>query len=44
MDWYLCAQNDWSVYHDTSRIATFVQKGKITTEQYQSITGEAYTA
>lgn len=44
MDWYAAAQNDWSVYHDTSRIAKYVQFKKITPEQYQSITGEPYTA
>lgn len=44
MDWFLAAQNDWDVYHDTSRIKKFVTYNKITPEQYQEITGEPYTA
>jgi uncharacterized XkdX family phage protein len=44
MDWMVFAQNDWSVYHDTTRIGVYVQKGKITPEQYQQITGQAYVA
>lgn len=44
MDWYLAAQNDWSVYHDKTRIAKFVVYNKITADQYQQITGEPYTA
>jgi uncharacterized XkdX family phage protein len=42
MDWFLFAQNDWDVYHDSTRIATYVQKGKITVDQYQQITGLTY--
>jgi uncharacterized XkdX family phage protein len=44
MDWQLFAQNDWDVYHDPTRIAMYVQKGKITADQYQTITGQPYTA
>lgn len=44
MDWYVAAQNDWDVYQDKSRIAKFVQFEKITTVQYQEITGEPYVA
>lgn len=44
MDWFLAAQNDWDVYHDTSRIAKYVSFNKITPDQYQEITGEPYTA
>jgi uncharacterized XkdX family phage protein len=42
MDWFQYAKNDWEVYHDTNRIRQYVLKGKITPEQYQTITGEAY--
>jgi uncharacterized XkdX family phage protein len=42
MDWFTVCKNDWEVYHDSTRIGMFVQKGKITPEQYQQITGEAY--
>lgn len=42
MDWLLAAQNDWSVYHDPTRIAKFVQFNKITPEQYAEITSLAY--
>jgi uncharacterized XkdX family phage protein len=44
MDWYQYAKSDWEVYHDSSRIKMYVQKGKITSEQYQAITGEPYLA
>lgn len=44
MDWFLVAKNDWDVYHDKNRIGMFIQKGKITQEQYKEITGEPYTA
>lgn len=44
MDWYLVAQNDWSVYHDPTRIHKFVEFNKITAAQYTQITGEPYTA
>lgn len=44
MDWYQYAQNDWEVYHDPSRIAKYVEFGKITPEQYEQITGETYQA
>lgn len=44
MDWYAAAQNDWSVYHDPTRIAKFVQFNKITADQYQEITGEPYAS
>lgn len=43
MDWFQYAQSDWEVYHDKTRIAKFVQYGKITPEQYQQITDEPYT-
>jgi hypothetical protein len=42
MDWFKYAQNDWVIYHDTSRIKKYVQFGKITEEQYFEVTGEAY--
>jgi uncharacterized XkdX family phage protein len=42
MDWFQYAKSDWEVYHDTSRIKQYVLKGKITPEQYEAITGEAY--
>jgi uncharacterized XkdX family phage protein len=44
MNWVQIATNDWNTYHDTTRIANFVVKGKITAEQYQQITGEPYPA
>lgn len=43
MNWFYIAQRDWSIYHDTLRIKSFVVKAKITEAQYQEITGEAYT-
>lgn len=43
MDWYKQAQNDWNIYHDTSRIKKYVQYNKITPTQYEEITGEPYT-
>lgn len=43
MDWFKLAQNDWNVYHDSSRIKKFVQFGKITATQYTEITDEPYT-
>lgn len=42
MDWFLCAQNDWSVYQDATRIHKFVEFGKITPEQYYKLTDLAY--
>jgi hypothetical protein len=42
MDWFSYAQNDWSIYHDTTRIAKYVQYGKLTSDQYEQITGEPY--
>jgi uncharacterized XkdX family phage protein len=44
MNWLQIAERDWATYHDTARISSFVEKGKITAEQYQEITGEAYVA
>lgn len=44
MDWYKTATNDWNFYHDTTRIAKYVEFGKITTTQYEEITGESYVA
>ena len=44
MNYFLFAQNDWNVYHDKERIAMYVQKGKITADQYFEITGETYVA
>lgn len=43
MNWFLIAQRDWAINHDTKRISDFVLKGKITAEQYGQITGEIYT-
>jgi hypothetical protein len=43
MDWYQTALIDWDVYQDKTRISMFVAKGKITTIQYEEITGEPYT-
>jgi hypothetical protein len=44
VDWMLFAQNDWSVYYDPKRIGIYVQKGKITPEQYQQVTEQTYVA
>jgi uncharacterized XkdX family phage protein len=44
MDWNQAAKNDWEVYHDPTRIAMYVKKGKITPEQYQQVTGQTYVA
>jgi hypothetical protein len=44
MDWYKHAQNDWNIYQDKSRIAKYVEFGKITDIQYEEITGEPYVA
>ena len=35
MNWFSIAQKDWSIYHDTARIKSFVTKGKITAGQYE---------
>jgi hypothetical protein len=40
MDWYAYAQKDWYYYQDKTRISKYVEFGKITTAQYQEITGE----
>lgn len=42
MDWMLFARNDWDVYSDPTRIAKYVEFGKITPEQYAEIVGEEY--
>lgn len=42
MDYYQFAVTDWEVYQDQSRIAVYVDFGKITPEQYKGITGESY--
>ncbi|MCQ6275749.1 XkdX family protein [Bacillus sp. V3B] len=42
MDFYPFALSDWEVYHDTERIRVFVQLGKITDQQYETITKEPY--
>jgi hypothetical protein len=42
MNWFLIAQRDWSLYHDKTRIVSFVEKGKISAEQYEQVTGEIY--
>ena len=44
MNWLLLAQRDYEIYKDNTRIKGFVQKGKITEDQYKDITGETYTA
>jgi uncharacterized XkdX family phage protein len=44
MNWFLIAQRDWSIYHDTARIRNFVTMGKITEAQYTQITGDTPTA
>lgn len=44
MDWYSYAKNDWEIYQDTARIKKYVQFSKITTAQYEEITGEPYVA
>jgi hypothetical protein len=43
VDWFLVAKNDWEVYKDNGRISMFVLRGKITSEQYEEITGEPYS-
>jgi len=42
LNWFQIAQRDWSIYHDTSRIKSFVEKEKITIDQYTEITDEPY--
>lgn len=37
MNWYQYAMNDWTFYRSESRIQMYVEKGKITQEQYHSI-------
>lgn len=37
MDWYQYAKNDWEIYQDTSRLQKYIQFGKITQEQYETI-------
>lgn len=43
MNWYLIAERDFALNHDNSRIKAFVEKAKITAEQYELITDEIYT-
>lgn len=43
LDWIRIANMDWEFYHDPTRIAVYVAKGKITPEDYEDITGEPYT-
>jgi hypothetical protein len=42
MDWMQFAVSDWEVYGDPYRIGVYTEKGKITPEQYEEITGEPY--
>lgn len=42
MNFLQFAITDWGVYQDPSRIAVYVEKGKITESDYQDITGEEY--
>ena len=44
MDWYSFAVTDWEVYQDPTRTAKQVEFSKISTEQYEEITGESYSA
>lgn len=44
MNWFQIAKNDWNTYHDSSRIKSYVVKGKISIDQYTEITGEPYVA
>lgn len=45
MDWYKTVKNFYdSGLYTKDQVAVFVAKGKITPEQYEEITGEAYTA
>ncbi len=37
MDWFTIAKNDWEIYQDASRIQKYVEFGKITQEQYDTI-------
>lgn len=43
MDWYSFALMDYRFYADPNRIKQYVINQKISTEQFQSITGEIYT-
>ena len=43
MDWYTVVKDYYdSGYYTKAQVAVFVQKGKITPAQYQTITGDVY--
>jgi len=45
MDWNaICTEYYNAGYYTATQVAVFVVKGKITAAQYQTITGQTYTA
>ena len=44
MDWFTTVKNYYNAgYYDKEKLKVFVQKGKITAEQYKEITGIEYS-
>jgi len=45
MDWFTIIKRHYDAgRYDNQAVAVFVSSGKITEQQYQEITGEAYTS
>lgn len=45
MDWFTTVQTYYKAgYYTIDQVKVFVAKGKITADQFQQITGQAYTA
>lgn len=45
INWYLRVKQGYDLgFYDNADVATFVVKGRITEEEYQQITGEAFQA
>lgn len=45
MDWFATIKDFYEEgFYDNTKVAIFVEKGKITPEEYMKITGEPYVA
>lgn len=42
MNWLNIVKMDWNIYQDPQRIKNYVQKEKITPQDYTDITGQEY--
>lgn len=42
MNWLYIVKLDWSIYQNPQRIKDYVEKGKITQQDYTTITGLSY--